>query len=62
MIICPADLQRCQRTECRHGRCALSERHPLVECTDCGALLLIPVAYGICIECIKTYHFPERRT
>ena len=62
MIVCPADLKRCQRAECRHGRCALSGAQPLVECADCGVLVMVPVRYGRCVECIRIYHLPEWRT
>lgn len=61
MIVCPTDLQRCQRPECRHGRCSLSGEHPLAECVDCGVIVVVPIRYSLCVECVKTYHFPKRR-
>lgn len=57
MLVCPFDLHWCDRADCR-AACELSGEKPLLQCFDCGILIVRPVAHGLCVDCI-TVHVAE---
>ena len=56
-MLCPADLHHCDLAQCRGG-CELCGEAPLVECPDCG-VVVITVAYGVCHECFEKHRAPR---
>ena len=54
LLVCPFNMHWCDRAACK-AACELSSEPPLLECMDCGVLIVRPVAHGLCIECIAVH-------
>lgn len=51
MIVCPVDLQHCDRPACAGGHCEIAGELRMLPCYDCGYLIVRRGA-GLCVECV----------
>jgi hypothetical protein len=49
MLICPCDLEPCNRRACASGLCKKSGESKLLPCGECGVLVMVR-AVPVCIE------------
>jgi hypothetical protein len=54
MLVCPFDMHWCGHPACT-AACELSGETPLLQCASCGILIVGPVAYGLCVDCIAVH-------
>ncbi|MGH8313793.1 MAG: hypothetical protein ACRETU_01405 [Steroidobacterales bacterium] len=60
MLVCPLDMHACLRRECTAGCCELTGEMPFIPCSDCGTIVVRPVAREFCIECVAVYAAPQK--
>jgi len=53
-MLCPVDLARCDRTQCRSGHCQRADAARLLVCSECGAIDEHAVA-GVCVACLAVF-------
>ena len=53
MLLCPIDLEQCNRRDCAGGLCALADGVRMNVCFECGALEAQPPAVGLCLVCFR---------
>jgi hypothetical protein len=57
-MMCPADLEACERAGCRGEVCELTGVSPLLLCWECGAVEARAHAAEICVVCQHAYGPP----
>ena len=50
MLICPYDLEPCDRRACASGLCKKSGESKLLPCGECGVLVVLR-GVPVCVEC-----------
>jgi hypothetical protein len=53
MLLCPYDMEPCQRPSCKTGGCERTAHPPLRVCWECGVVMTEHAAMYVCVECIR---------
>jgi len=55
MLICPVDLEACERAGCRGDSCELTGVSPLLLCWECGAVEARQHGGEVCVACLHAF-------
>jgi len=55
MLMCPVDLEACERAGCRGGTCEKAGMSPLLLCWECGAVEGRAHGIEVCVVCLHAF-------
>ncbi|MEO8676824.1 MAG: hypothetical protein ABI569_14705 [Casimicrobiaceae bacterium] len=55
MLMCPVDLEACERAGCRGGTCEMAGMSPLLLCWECGAVEGRAHGAEVCVVCLHAF-------
>jgi len=60
MVLCPVDIEACERPACRAGWCNRARDRCIVACSDCGELIEDGYHVRFCVSCVALYRVTHK--